>query len=262
MLPFPRGFRGSEITSDGTLIIDFPQIEQLERQLTQVNLNQPTSVSAQELKETRARQYGSFLLVTKPAKKDGPYSEDVILEMQEARTLKSLWTKACVKEAPSVWVSAQNETMVLSWPVLAKAAQAEIKGNSALSQQLKGLKEKEGDYLLQIRADGEVDDRARLDPVRIEIGSRVDNDEGRGKEIIGVIHKIVGTDTGDQSRVVADIRAHPISRLGDVVDERPLRLQFLIVIDQEWSAGNCVERSLIEEQTSAQRRHIHRVCMA
>ncbi len=49
-----------------------------------------------------------------------------------------------------MWVSALNETMVLSWPVLAKAAQAEIKASSALSQQLKANKEKEGDYLLQI----------------------------------------------------------------------------------------------------------------
>ncbi len=86
-----RGFRGSHISQDGTLMIDLPPFEKLARQLAQTNLNQPTgSGSAQEIKETRARQYGQFLLLTKPAKKDGPYSEDVILEMQEARTLKSL----------------------------------------------------------------------------------------------------------------------------------------------------------------------------
>jgi hypothetical protein len=145
-----RGFRGSDITTDGNLLVDFPQFEQLERELVQVNLNKPDSGTGQEIKETGARQDGPFLFLIKPTRKDGAISEDVILEMQEARQRKPLWTKAYRKESPTVWLGAHNETTVLSWPVLAKAAQDEIKGKTALSQRLKAMDEKEGDYLLQI----------------------------------------------------------------------------------------------------------------
>lgn len=40
--------------------------------------------------------------------------------------------------------------MVMSWPVASKTAQAEIKADPVLKEQLAAMKEKEGDYFLQV----------------------------------------------------------------------------------------------------------------
>jgi hypothetical protein len=90
------------------------------------------------------------LLVKKPAKKDGGYGENVVIEVTDVRTAGTLWSRPFPKEAPSVWVNPQEETMILSWPVAAAAAQTEIKSDSNLSKQLATMKEKEGDYFLQV----------------------------------------------------------------------------------------------------------------
>ncbi len=49
-----------------------------------------------------------------------------------------------------MFTEAQEQTMVFSWPVTASAAQAEIKNAPGLNKQLATMKEKEGDYFLQV----------------------------------------------------------------------------------------------------------------
>jgi hypothetical protein len=55
--------------------------------------------------ETRAFQHGPFVVITKPAKKGGSITENVIIEVHDARSGASLWTKTFPKEAPQVWIS-------------------------------------------------------------------------------------------------------------------------------------------------------------
>jgi hypothetical protein len=99
--------------------------------------------------ESRAKQDGNFVMFTKPKKED-VYSRDVTIEMREARGLGVLWSKHFSKEAPQTWINSAEATMVLSWPVSSDAAKAEIKGDAELKQRLAAMKEKEGDYFLQV----------------------------------------------------------------------------------------------------------------
>jgi hypothetical protein len=145
-----RGFRGGYFVQQGLLLADFPKQDDMPRQIARLNLSTRNADAGPEVKETRAVQYGPFVLYTKPAKKDGGYFENVSLEMHEAGSLGLLWQKTFQKEAPRVWVDAREGSVALAWPVAAKAAQAEIKSDEKLNKQMAALKEKEGDYLVQV----------------------------------------------------------------------------------------------------------------
>lgn len=145
-----RGFRGGYFADDSAFYADFPKLEPMERSVTRLDLTRRDVAAGAEIKEERATQHGPLMLVTKPAKKDGGFDENVTMEVRDVRTSAPLWSRPFPKEAPRVWVDESEQTMVLSWPVTANAAQAEIKNDPGLSRQLATMKEKEGDYFLQV----------------------------------------------------------------------------------------------------------------
>jgi hypothetical protein len=167
-----RGFRGGHFTEDGSLYVDFPEFEGYKRTIGRLDLAQRNAASSSALEETRATQYGSFVVTVKPAKeRGGPhpdfpkdvsvvvitnsikdyvgYQQNVILEVRDVRTSSLLWSKPFPKEAPQVWMDPQDQAMALSWPISSEEAKAKIKGDAALSKQLAAMNEKEGDYFLQ-----------------------------------------------------------------------------------------------------------------
>jgi WD40 repeat protein len=145
-----RGFRGGYFADDGALYADFPKFEQDERTIARLDLTRTDVSSRAEIKEERAVQSGPFVFIVKPARKDGDYQQDVVLEVRDVRTYSSMWSKAFPKEAPEIWMSPETTTIVLSWPVSGSVAQSEIKSDRDLTSRLAALKEKEGDYLLQV----------------------------------------------------------------------------------------------------------------
>jgi WD40 repeat protein len=145
-----RGFRGGYFGEDGAFYADFPKFEQMERSVARVDLNTGTATAGPQIEAYRAWQAGPFILSMKPAKKDGGYNGDVLLNVSDSRNLKPLWSMSYPKEAPEVWIDAPDGTMVLSWAVSTNAAKIEVKSDPALNQQLAAMKEKEGDYFLQI----------------------------------------------------------------------------------------------------------------
>jgi WD40 repeat protein len=145
-----RGFRGAFFNEEGLLYADFPKEGELDRNIATLDPKQVSAEAGTVIKEDRATQYGQFLLVAKPAKKGGSYLEGTILEMHDARTNQTLWTKPFGKESPTYWMEPHEGTMVLSWPVASKYARDEIKSDPELEKRLAAMKEKEGDYFLQI----------------------------------------------------------------------------------------------------------------
>ncbi len=143
-----RGFSSAYFGDDGAFYADFPKLDEAERTIARLDLATKEIAGGLDLDEDRASHHGPFVLVTRPAKKDGGYYENVVIEVQDARTLKPLWSKSYPKEAPRVWMS--SSTMALAWPVSASVAKAEIKSDPRLVQQLAAMKEKEGDYFLQV----------------------------------------------------------------------------------------------------------------
>lgn len=144
-----RGFRGAHL-DNSVVVADFPKFEQEKRMIGIIDAATRNGRSGGEITEDRARQYGPYLLVTKPAKKDGGYSENVIIEAQNMADLKPFWSKEFPKETPRVWLDPQADSFVALWAVSTKAAQAELKSDPALKQKLGNKKEQEGDYFLQV----------------------------------------------------------------------------------------------------------------
>src|SRR5262249_45951884 len=112
-----------------------------------------------------SHQYGQYLFTIKSAKaaekppeaSDKPaklnpaeYRRNVVIEMFDSRTMKSLWSQAYPKESPGAWIAPGNQTMALLWSVSSDAAKAEISADPKLTQMLAKMKEKEGDYFLKI----------------------------------------------------------------------------------------------------------------
>jgi hypothetical protein len=64
--------------------------------------------------------------------------------------MRLLWSKTYLKETPRLWLAPQSGTALLVWNVNDEVAKTEIKNDPVLSQQLLSMKEKEGDYFLQI----------------------------------------------------------------------------------------------------------------
>jgi len=90
----------------------------------------------------------------------------------------------------------------------------------------------------------------------------VNDDVGRREGVVRIAQEVVGADAGHEAGVVADVGADPDAGAADVVDQRPLRRELLVVVDEEWAACDCVERALVEEQAAAQRRDVHGARMA
>jgi len=151
-----RGFRGAFLSDDGLFFGDFPKYETAERNVAKFNLASGEIVPGPTIEAASARQVGPYLVVYKSAKANA--KEDVMprewrnltLDVLDARTMTSLWSRTYPKEAPGLWASPQYGTAVLVWGSGSEAALAEIKSDEQLTRLSAGLKEKEGNYLLEV----------------------------------------------------------------------------------------------------------------
>lgn len=149
---YVRGFRGAYFGEDGVLYADFPKLDATERNVARLHLarREVAQGTPVEDKESRAHQHGQFLVSFRPVKKGGSFEENVVLEVRDARSGDVLWSRNFPKEAPDEYADPREGTMVLRWAVSTGAAKAAIKENPALKSRLAAMKEKEGDYFIQV----------------------------------------------------------------------------------------------------------------
>jgi hypothetical protein len=146
-----RGFRGADFDSDDVLYADFPKYEETPRSITMLDPSTGEISLKQSIEEeTRASQYGRYLLVRKSAKKDGPLRENIILEVRDVYSNELLWSQHFPKEAPGIVMSSRQGPVLLMWAVSSGGAKQLIKADPSLQARLKALKDKEGDYLLVV----------------------------------------------------------------------------------------------------------------
>ncbi len=146
-----RGFRGAYFADDGSLYADFPELENTDRAIARLDLERGQIVDSRPLADDlRARQHGPYLLVTLPEKKDGGYLENVTLDVRDTRTGASLWTRRFPKENPDKYSHPEQGTLVLAWEVTDGAGKDAIGKDPALKARLAAMKEKDGDYYLEI----------------------------------------------------------------------------------------------------------------
>jgi WD40 repeat protein len=161
-----RGFRGGFVSDDGRFFAEFPKYEEAERNVAQFSLATGDVTPGPKLDDPNAHQYGQYLYTVKSAKaaakpKDSgefdhdedaaiDYRKNVIVEVSDAQTMKVLWSKTYPKESPGTWIAPGYGTVSMVWDVSAEAAKAEIKADPALTRRQAALKEKTGDYYIQI----------------------------------------------------------------------------------------------------------------
>jgi hypothetical protein len=164
-----RNFQGGYVSDDDYFFAEFPKTEDVERNVARFNLKNGEAVAGPKIEGESSHQYGQYLFTIKSAKaaekpvekpadpnakppKIDPneYRKNTVIEMFDARTMKSLWKQSFPKESPRVWIAPNNQTMALVWAVNTDAAKSEISGDARLTQTLAKMKEKVGDYFLKI----------------------------------------------------------------------------------------------------------------
>ena len=145
-----RGYRGAYFGEDGAVYADFPKFEKTERGIARLDLTNHGVVEGLTIEESVAQQYGAFVVLTKPAKQGQETSRNVIVEVRDTRSGKSLWSRNFRKEAPQVWGDPQENTLVFAWRISEASAKAEIEGDTALTRRMASLKEKKDDFLLEV----------------------------------------------------------------------------------------------------------------
>lgn len=151
-----RGFRGAHLSNQGEFFADFPKYETAERNVARFSLATGEVAPGPKIEAYAARQAGQYLIITRLANENAKetdvrqYGKNVKIEVLDARTMNALWTKPYPKEAPRLWAAPQHDTAALVWDITDEAAKVEIKQDARLTQQLTLMKEKEGDYLVQV----------------------------------------------------------------------------------------------------------------
>ncbi len=215
-----RGFRGAFFEGNTALFADYPEDKVEARGISRLDLQPPAMKQVLALgkppeKETedseeggkdknkekekkndkkkddaqedegRTTQYGPYLLTFRPLKKGSfAFFENVRMDVKDVRTGNLLWSQTFAKEAPEVHVFSQGRTMVLLWPLSSSAAKNQINENPDLKRRLAAMKEKEGDYLLEVLDTGSGKSSGRL---LIETGKgsfRISNAISAGDRVV------------------------------------------------------------------------------
>lgn len=145
-----RGFRGAAFGDDGTVYADFPKYQERERGIARMHLASRLVLDGPKIEERDAEQYGEFLVLMKPKKKDASTERDITFEVQDARTGAVLWSRPFPKERPTPSIDSATSSMVLVWALDTGYAKDAIKSDPALKAKLDAMKEKEGDYYLEV----------------------------------------------------------------------------------------------------------------
>jgi len=143
-----RGFRGAYFDEDNRFYADFPKDEKVERRVMVFDLDKVTFLEGPAITDQNTRQHGSVLVAFKPRKEGESLEKDVILEVRDVTSGSTLWSHHFPKDAPDLFAGAG--VLVLSWPVKANTAKDAINADPTLKARLKAMKEKEGDYYLEV----------------------------------------------------------------------------------------------------------------
>jgi WD40 repeat protein len=206
-----HGFRGAHFADDGSLYADAAKNGNSERNVKRLVLATGAAfdgIRTQETGDYWASQQGPYVLSMKAGEKG---SARRVFTVRDARTGAQLWSQNFEAEAPSVWANPYEGTLVFGWSVSTAAAKDEIKNDPALKQRAAQLREKEGDYLLQV-----------LDARRGVVLSKLLIETGKGsfriRSVVAVGESVVIADT--QNRVLVYALATGEQR-GKVFGSRP-----------------------------------------
>jgi len=231
-----RSFEGAYFAGD-SLVAKFPAFEEAKPNIVSLSLTTRGPEGAKEIPEDESiRQAGPYLIVTKRnMKKDegifvfNPFDLDlddliqrleeivlgrnVNLEVRDISSGKTLWSREFTKGAPRIFANPVDKVGVFTWSLKSDAAKEVIKANPDLGPKVAAMKEKQGDYLLQVvnLTDGSI-----LGHILVETGKgsyRIEDVTAAGDRVIVaddanrllvyslVSGKVVGRLFGDQPHI-------------------------------------------------------------
>jgi len=149
---YVRGFQGAYFAPDGLMYADFPKSAEGDRAMGTFNVAAHSASPKYKIEDRTVRQVGAILLVTKANRKDNSLREDITIEVRDAVTGRSLWTRAFADEAPILQVAPDYSTIVARWLFSTTAAKNELKNNAAVAGrvQYQGGKETDTNFLVEV----------------------------------------------------------------------------------------------------------------
>jgi hypothetical protein len=177
-----REFRGAYISSDHTLLADFPRHDSTARSIARVSLPQRQFSEAMKPTQKEARQEGPYILAThtmnaqdasEKDKKEAADSDDpseapveglnirwdfslfsqeaarnTVLEVRQIQSGSLLWSRSFPKESPRQFTNWSHKTIVLSWPMSDGAAKTEMNNHPEWKSRF--ASPKDSDWLFEV----------------------------------------------------------------------------------------------------------------
>ena len=121
-----RAFTGGWFADDDSFYADFPEKDQQERAVIELNKQGATS-PVFPVGKLLASQEGPYVLVRTPGK-DNPYQQkNWTYELRDFRSKTTLWTRHFAQEAPSLAWTSDYKRVLMGWLVASGAAHDELK---------------------------------------------------------------------------------------------------------------------------------------
>lgn len=164
-----RGFRGSYFADDGNVYADFPKQAEIERTTAVMDVKGGTIKALNPISASNTRQHGRYL-VTRRSKNEKPEKErkkderpafteeerekaigykDTIFEVRDVQSGSSLWTRQFDNETPRYFITPAQNTITFVWRLETQAAKEIVKTDPHLTEKVRSMQEKTGDYLFQ-----------------------------------------------------------------------------------------------------------------
>ena len=144
-----RGFRGGYFAPDGGVILDFPKYMKTERSIVDVSLDHQSLQAKYTIDEKeRSVQAGKYLITVDAPDSGGAQLRNVTFNIKDVSNGKALWSKHIANEAPTYFLDAPNNSLMLMWPANSKEVQSLARQDSDAAAKLAPFKSKDGiDYI-------------------------------------------------------------------------------------------------------------------
>jgi len=145
-----HGFRGAYFSNDGLLYADFPEAGNTPRQIGQLDLAQRKVLPGfQPDKDQSIRQAGPVLVRLRRENSQAPSARPSSFEVLDEKSGQVLWSRDLSHGSFRNWISPQNDTMVLDYPLSEAAATDELKSHPEWDTRFAGVKHDPTVHLLE-----------------------------------------------------------------------------------------------------------------
>src|SRR5271165_88101 len=145
---YTRGFSGASVSGEGVVDADFTKFKDSKRQMARMDAVRRTIDPGKEIGDEDIRQVGPVLLRRTRKGKDWRL-RNITVDVQDAATGHTLWTRDYPKEAPQFLSWRSDGALVFGWPANSEGAKLEIKGDVRLSQRWPKLDAALEDYFIE-----------------------------------------------------------------------------------------------------------------